>query len=167
MAGDTGGVPCYGCGAVLPASDGPTHRYIGASPGCWALYGELLVRAHSEPRWPTEHRLIVDIYAAQHPGTESLQAIRSVAGHSIVLCLVLEQDLPLSRIAEVLRRTVKNPRLHWLTPPQSLGEITVVDLYRERDPDRYGALCLAWARCVWAAWSEHHETIRGWASGLR
>ena len=32
--------PCPGCQAPLPALDGPTHRYIGASPACWAIYAE-------------------------------------------------------------------------------------------------------------------------------
>jgi hypothetical protein len=30
--------PCPGCGALFPDFEGPTHRYIGASAGCWALF---------------------------------------------------------------------------------------------------------------------------------
>ena len=26
-------LPCPGCGALFPPSDGPTHRYLGASAG--------------------------------------------------------------------------------------------------------------------------------------
>jgi hypothetical protein len=29
--------PCPGCGALFPPFEEPTHRYIGASAGCWAL----------------------------------------------------------------------------------------------------------------------------------
>src|SRR5438105_15652536 len=54
-------VPCVGCGALVPDIGGPTHRYIGASPGCWQAYGELLPTG-------TAHLLVVDVYAAQHPG---------------------------------------------------------------------------------------------------
>ena len=32
---------CPGCQAQLAPADGPTHRYIGASPACWALYTTL------------------------------------------------------------------------------------------------------------------------------
>ena len=34
--------PCVGCGAQVPKKQGPTHEYIGASPGCWELFGQLL-----------------------------------------------------------------------------------------------------------------------------
>ena len=30
--------PCNGCGALFPPFEGPKHRYIGASAGCWALF---------------------------------------------------------------------------------------------------------------------------------
>ena len=29
---------CPGCGSALPPSDSPTHRYIGASSACWAVF---------------------------------------------------------------------------------------------------------------------------------
>ena len=32
---------CPDCRVVLPRFDGPAHRYVGASPACWALYGVL------------------------------------------------------------------------------------------------------------------------------
>lgn len=158
-------VPCPGCRARFAESDGPTHRYIGASPGCWAVYSALLVRDHDEPDWPREHRLIVDAYAAQHPGTESLQATRSVAGHLIALHLVLERGLPFDRITEMTHRHSKRPEFRWLEPPTNSGNVTVLDLYRERDPTRYAHLCREWARTVWASWRDHHETIRAWALG--
>jgi Family of unknown function (DUF5946) len=43
-------VPCLGCGALVPDSDGPgpTHAYMLASPGCWALYGEVSSREYSD-----------------------------------------------------------------------------------------------------------------------
>ena len=29
---------CPGCGALFPPYDGPAHKYLGASAGCWALF---------------------------------------------------------------------------------------------------------------------------------
>ena len=29
--------PCPGCGVLFPHFEGPTHAYVGASAGCWAL----------------------------------------------------------------------------------------------------------------------------------
>ena len=31
-------VDARGCGALFPSYDGPTHRYLGASAACWALF---------------------------------------------------------------------------------------------------------------------------------
>jgi hypothetical protein len=36
-------VPCVGCGALVNATPGPTHRYMISAPVCWAMYGELNV----------------------------------------------------------------------------------------------------------------------------
>ena len=47
---------CVGCGAVVPDIDGSTHPYIGASAGCWEIYGQVLAK---EYRYPPVHRLIV------------------------------------------------------------------------------------------------------------
>ncbi|MCK6557732.1 hypothetical protein HUU39_19040 [candidate division KSB1 bacterium] len=31
---------CSGCQALVPDIDGPSHPNLGASPGCWVIYGE-------------------------------------------------------------------------------------------------------------------------------
>jgi hypothetical protein len=41
-------IPCTGCGAMVPDIEGPTHRYIGASPGCWQIYSEMQARGYGE-----------------------------------------------------------------------------------------------------------------------
>ena len=68
--------PCPGCGALAPRSDGPAHRYLGASPGCWAIFGEVLAREYSDQRYWPVHHLTVDAYAIQHPGEPSTQTIQ-------------------------------------------------------------------------------------------
>lgn len=94
--------PCPGCGALFEVHAGPTHRYIGASPACWAMYSAWLIgvppsaddlaRSDAPPRpGPTTagpdgaSALVVDAYAAQHHGTPSPQAIQSVAVHVLAL----------------------------------------------------------------------------------
>lgn len=156
-------VSCYGCGASVPNNLGPTHRYIGASPGCWAIYGEVLNREYGELGRPPEHRLIVDAYAAQHPGRESLQAIRSVAAHLIVLHLVFECGMPPSKATRVLQRYSKRPEYVWLTPPMDRGAVTVMDLHAAHQKEHYAQVRADWATSVWGAWSDHHEIIRSWA----
>jgi hypothetical protein len=73
-------------GAGAP-SDGPTHRYISASPACWAICTTF--GAGEPPVAPSPLReLLVDAYAP-HPGVPSDQAIQSVAVHLITLYGVL------------------------------------------------------------------------------
>ncbi len=80
---------CPGCCAGLPPLDGPTHRYIGASPACWAIFANLF-NAGEPPLAPGPlNGLIGDAYAAQYPGTPSEQAIQSVAVHLLALYGVL------------------------------------------------------------------------------
>ena len=93
--------PCPGCGARFPPYDGPTHRYIGASAGCWGLFNWSLVGGQTDAiglaaqsRIPdcivpipahTDTQaldlMFADAYGVQHHGDDSPQAIQSVAVH--------------------------------------------------------------------------------------
>jgi hypothetical protein len=97
--------PCPGCGALFPPYDGPTHRYLGASAGCWGLFGWSVVSGTtdvteliSQSRIPDQpvpiparsNVLLVeslwgDAYGVQHHGGTSPQAIQSVAVHLLDL----------------------------------------------------------------------------------
>jgi hypothetical protein len=41
-------VPCLGCGGLFPDGDGPTHRHMESSRGCWAAFGELSAREYGD-----------------------------------------------------------------------------------------------------------------------
>ncbi|MDQ3690420.1 MAG: nucleotidyltransferase family protein, partial [Chloroflexota bacterium] len=57
------GEPCQGCGALFePVRQDATHAYIGASPACWAAFGELLAREFGDPDFGWIHRHTVDTY---------------------------------------------------------------------------------------------------------
>ncbi len=79
-------VSCFSCGALAPDIDGPVHRYMDSSPGCWALFGEVLAREYSDYNYASHHRLTVDAYAVQHPGKPSPPSIGSVAVHLHLRC---------------------------------------------------------------------------------
>ncbi len=128
---------CVGCAAMVPDIDGPTHRYIGASPGCWALYGELAEKEAGDFRYTRSHQLTVDAYCAQHPGVPSPQAVRSVAVHLVGLHFQLERqlerDLPAGELYAARQRVATLGKqgklgLRWLEVPASLGAVTVLDL---------------------------------------
>lgn len=167
-SGATGTGACPGCGALVPKTDGPTHRYLGASPGCWAVFGRVLAREYSDPAFMAVHGLTVDAYAVQHPGTPSPQTIQSAGVHLLALYLVLECGHDVAGSARLRRRAAERirDRLRWLEPPASRGDMTVLDVEGAADATEHAARVRAWARSAWAAWSPHHEVVREWAAGL-
>lgn len=156
--------PCIGCGLLVPDIRGPTHAYIGASPGCWKIYGDVLAREYGELRNPDFHRLSVDAYAAQHPGTESRRSIQSVGVHLIALHLVFERGLPPGMVTKRMSTMVKNaPALHWLEPPSFEGTPSVRLVADAKSPEQHEQAVHQWAQGVWMAWSAHHQTVGDWA----
>jgi hypothetical protein len=157
-------IPCPGCGGLFPETEGPTHRYMESSPGCWAAYGEILAREYNGPaKYGPVLRLSVDAFAVQHPGRPSPQAIQSVAIHLIRLCLLLERKMPVEKANEImLAATKRKADFFWLDPPDSLGEITVADIHRAGTVEEHMRLVRDWAEGAWRAWQPHHEQIRAW-----
>ena len=163
MEGSASRVRCVGCGGLVPRIEGPSHRYMESSPGCWQVFGEVLAREFSDPAYGALHRLSVDTYAVQHPGRPGPQAIQSVCVHLISLCMILERGVTPRSATKALASAVGNKgRYSWLTPPSSLGEITVVDVAGAATPDEHLKRVRAWAASAWAAWRPHHDTVRGW-----
>jgi hypothetical protein len=134
-----------------------------SSPGCWAAYGRVLAREYQEQAYYRLHRLSVDAYAAQHPGEDNAQARNSVGIHLSRLCLLLELGWPMERANEAMVEISAKKRSYlWLEPPEFLGERTVKDVLEAATPAEHEARVQEWAKSVWAAWSEHHATVRGW-----
>ena len=147
----------------MPEIEGPTHRYMESSPGCWLVYGEVLAREYSDPAYAQNYRLSVDAYAVQHPGHSSQQSIQSVAVHLIRLCLLLERGLDMGRANEaILKATESKKKFVWLTPPIARGEITVADVHRAKNAEEHLRLVRQWAESSWKAWRAHHGQIRLW-----
>ncbi len=159
---------CHSCGAIVPVTDGPTHRYLESSPGCWEVYGKILAKEFSRrPYWEV-HPLTVDAYAVQHPGSPSPQTVQSAAVHLISLYAALERGYPLTMSVSVKQKAKSRLRdeFGWLDPPENLGAVTVVDVARATDAADHQDRVRRWARSAWDAWAAHHDTIIGWASRL-
>jgi hypothetical protein len=157
-------VHCLGCGAPVPDIDGPTHEYMLSAPGCWALFNEVAVRQYEIASFDLR-RLAVDAYAVQHPGTTDRRAVQSVAVHLISLYFVLERGLTPTKATDKMRQALLDKsRFVWLQPPQSMGEITVVDVVNIKDLQEHAAIVNRWAHAAWEAWSAHHARIRQWAA---
>lgn len=156
-------IRCKGCGGLFEDVAGPTHRYLESSPGCWAAYGEVLAREYTDSRYYDIHRLTVDAYAVQHPGQPSPQSIQSVAIHLISLCLILEHGVDLQRATQAMQILAKDKgRFVWLSPPASLGAVTVAKVRAATNIEEHREQVRAWASSAWEAWSAHHATIRAW-----
>ena len=139
------------------------HRRISGVLGC----GEILAREYGEFHYPDVHRLTVDAYAAQHPGTPSRRSIQSVAVHLIGLYLSLEVGYDAAATTRAMGPLVKQPGGYsWLDPPARMGSVTVLDVVRARDLAEHEGLVRQWAQAVWYAWTVHHPTIRRWAGPL-
>jgi hypothetical protein len=157
---------CPGCGLVMPVHAGPTHAYMGASPACWRLYGQASTLSWGQRDGLPLLRLVMNAYGAQHPGTNQVRAVQSVAVHLMGLCTILERgaqaEPQLMHVRErkpTARRTLD---LHWLAPPRPNGTLTVRGPLDAAGREEHAASVEAWARDVWAAWEPHHETVRGW-----
>lgn len=158
-------VHCIGCSALVPILDGPTFRYLdAASPGCWALYGQILAREYGEFGYPPVHLLTVDAYMVQHPGRPTPQTVHSVTIHLISLCCVLERNYDTPRSTYLMRKAAERYKgaFTWLEPPPSRGAITVLDVLGASDIRDHQQRVKDWAESVWDAWSAHHATIRDW-----
>jgi hypothetical protein len=134
-----------------------------SSPGCWEIYGEVLAREYSDRAYATVHRMTVDTYAVQHPGTPSEQSIYSVGIHLLRLFLVFERgysDAAAAKAMPVLSRLKHS--FYWLTPPESLGSKTVRDVWMAEGAAQHTAAVREWAESAWQAWSAHHEQIKKW-----
>lgn len=164
---DTKRIPCPGCGAQFPDTDGPTHRYLDASPGCWAAYGEVLAREYSDPAYMKVHHLTVDAYSVQHPGTPSRRRMQSAAVHLIGLYAGLELNLPQKQIAKLLDGATNTLQLHWLDPPEHRGAVTVADVLPAQSAEEHEQRVRRWAETTWEAWAVHHAQVECWVDTIR
>jgi hypothetical protein len=165
---------------LFPPYDGPTHRYVGASAACWALFHwsvligdpnatDLLPRSRiPEPPVDAPARddasvgvLFGDAYGVQHHGGESAQAIQSVAVHLLDLHAMVTRRTtqPGWAIGRALR---KRGVFHKLSPPPLGSALTIRHLFP-------GGGVLApvtrsqYVLSVYEAWmSLHHSTVEQW-----
>jgi len=156
-------VHCIGCGALVPDASSPVHRYIQSSPGCWTIYGDVLAREYSDPAYTGMHRLTVDTYAVQHPGTPSPQSTQSVAIHLLRLCLILEHGYSEVAAGKAMPILAQQKQLFcWLSPPASVGDKTVLHVWSAQDAAAHRQAVPEWADSAWRAWVAHHEQVRRW-----
>ena len=156
---------CFCCGAATEISNGPVHKYLDSSPGCWAAYGEVLAQEYSDFRYARNHRLTVDAYALQHPGKPSPQTIQSAAVHLASLGKIIEHDWSNTDSAKFMQKLANHKaQFFWLEPPTKLGEVTVMDVLATTDAESHLGMVERWALSTWKAWQPHHDQVKVWSA---
>ena len=153
-------IDCPGCGLRLPSYDGPTHEYMTASPGCWREFGLRLAADYSDGDRMAFHQLVVDAYAAQHPGEGDRRQVQSVGLHVMTLCLFLEHGTDPALGPELHRKMIRRPTFRQLVPTKPT--LTVLHVPVTGPADRARVAAYEWGRAVWEQYAHEHETVRGW-----
>jgi hypothetical protein len=152
---------CPGCDAVLPFVDGPVHPYMTSSPACWQAFGEVLAADYSSPERMAFHQLVVDAFAAQHPGAEGRKEAQSVGLHLMTLCLFLEDGVDPKHGTGLHRKMIGRPvftRLQRTGP----GALTVQHVPLGESVERTRQAAYEWATAVWDSYAGEHATVRRW-----
>ena len=161
---------CPGCKASLEPVDGPTHRYIGASPACWQIYTTLVAGGYAIVGADQYGSLMVDAYAAQHPGVESPQARQSVAVHLLTLWAILRAGADVEKAIDIRVRAVsigkRTGGFDWLQPAPESYPLTVASL-TSSTPINAASIDL-YVGGVLGSWMTNHEAaIRKWHDRYR
>jgi hypothetical protein len=158
-------VPCVGCGALVPNTDGPTNANIGGSPGCWAIYERVRARGIGDQRYAELQQLTVDTYAVQHPAVSRRGSTQSVAPHLIGLCALVAKGLPASVAIGAVHNAVKSrDSFESLAQPESCGELTILHVEDATTLQEHVRRLREWSSSVWKAWSPHHRVIGRWTA---
>lgn len=158
---------CIGCGALLDDIDGPTHKYMSSSPACFAEFTKILAFEYSEPDLLQTHRLSVDTYAIQHPGSgKQRKEIQSVGLHLARLMLQLDRPRTPSETNDVMLGLGEHKAsLVFLRPPEKFS-MTVGDVTDYAGTPQHSERVTEWASSTWADWSAHHDYIRHWVEKI-
>jgi len=151
------GEACASCGVVV----------AGGTDGCQRLFESIGVREYEDIRIARYHRIVVDVYAMQHPDRYGRSA-KSFAAHLTGLCAWLEDETNAQSVNTAVQRWLSGPSpIEKPQLPPSYGAVTIRDLVDADDPVRYGEALRRWARATWDAYAPLHSTASEWIATAR
>ncbi len=143
---------CPSCGVAL----------AGGAEGCQRLFESIGLREYEDMRFARYHRIVVDVYAMQHPDRYG-RSSKSFAAHLTGLCAWLENEAGAQAVNASVQRWLSGPSpIVKPTLPPSYGAITIRELVDLEDPVRYGEALRRWARSTWDAYAPLHVTAGEW-----
>lgn len=143
---------CASCGLVV----------AGGAEGCERLFESIGLREYEDVRFARYHRIVVDVYAMQHPDTYGRSA-KSFAAHLTGLCTWLDDQAKAQMVHVAVQRWLNGPSpITRPALPPGYGAVTIRDLLDAEEPVGYGEALRRWADSTWAAYASLHATARGW-----
>jgi len=148
------------CKGEFPLTEGPTHKYMESSPGCWYTFGQVIAKEYENySALNAIHALTVDAYAVQHPGQPSMQSTQSVYAHLIRMYLIMEKGLNGKLAREKLILFVESkPLLTWLEPPDVVTGLTIADVFKTESSEDHIKCVTNWAKSLWEVWIEKYKS---------
>ncbi len=143
---------CPGCGLFIS----------GGKAGCQALFKALLAQGFRDPGYLKLHRIMVDLYALQHPERYCISG-KSTAVHLMRMrCFLEKRQIEGPGRGPIRKWLERSPRLERPPIPANRGRLTIADIRSEPDLQAYAAALERWARSVWKAYSPLHGQTRKW-----
>jgi Family of unknown function (DUF5946) len=151
------GSACDSCGLTI----------AGGADGCQRLFDSIGLREYDDMRFARYHRIVVDVYAMQHPDRYGRSA-KSFAAHLTGLCAWLDDEAVAPVVNAAVQRWLSGPS-PVMRPalPARFGVATIAEVAAADDPVRYGEAVRRWARSTWTAYGSLHVTAREWIALAR
>lgn len=130
----------------------PVHSDMHTSPGCWAIFCELLGREFSDPSYWPAHMLTVNAYALQHRTCNP-------ALHLLALYLRFERRFSDEQILPAMRRAKEQNAALPDLPAAEAGALNVLHAHAARDTREHIASVTDWAQSVWRSYERSHRAI--------
>jgi len=148
---------CASCGLIV------AH----GTEGCQRLFESVGLREYEDIRIARYHRIVVDVYAMQHPDRYGRSA-KSFAAHLTGLCAWIDDEAGAQAVNAVVQRWLSGPSpIEKPSLPAGYGAVTIRELVETDDPVRYGEVVRRWARTTWDAYASLHDTAREWTATAR
>jgi hypothetical protein len=143
---------CGSCGSAVE----------GGTEGCQRLFESIGLREYEDVRFARYHRVVVDVYAMQHPDRYGHSA-KSFAAHLTGLCAWLEDESRAQSVNASVQRWLSGPSpIDRPELPANFGALTIVEVAGEDDPVRFGEALHRWARSTWDSYAPLHRIARVW-----
>ncbi len=130
---------------------------------CQATFDELLAREIGEPSSPAMHRLMLDLYALQHPEHYCTTA-RSCIEHLTGLLVAIEHDSRPELLRAVHGWLESSAPLERPLLPERRGALTIASVIEAPNRVALEHAIRAWAASVWEAYAPLHALAREWTA---